>query len=295
MITVCSICRSHFPVLFALMTYHRMYNQVSTTGVTSGAETAYPSGTPMFWCCSCYSIFSFIFCRSLFVLLFFFSRTLFCLTFFDLRTLITPLVSSNSSNVHCRIVFQITSLILNSQEGSCLIYIIDVCLRIIMSITYCAVFVFFLSSSCVLCSQCCHFSGLYILDCLFRFSNVYLYLEYILCFPSTNSAWYRHYVFYFNHHTDLTQKVSIALSNILNYNIISVKLTLLCSRYSRACASYQDFLDIGLLLKMNLLNHRFILTKLKSSLRKFCGHHHDLVDRYGTSVSQMTTEMFHLS
>ena len=37
------------------------------------------------------------------------------------------------------------------------------------------------------------------------------------------------------------------------------------------------------------------LVKLKSSLRKFYGPHHDLVDRYGISVSQMTTDMFHLS
>ena len=79
-------------------------------------------------------------------------------------------------------------------------------------------------------------------------------------------------VFYFNHHTDLTQQVSIALSNILDNNIISVKITLLLSRYSRACGSYQDFLDRGFLLKMNLLNQWFILPKLKSSLRKFCGH-----------------------
>jgi hypothetical protein len=35
--------------------------------------------------------------------------------------------------------------------------------------------------------------------------------------------------------------------------------------------------------------------KLKSSFRKFYGRHHDLVDRYGISVSQMTTDMFHLS
>ena len=33
----------------------------------------------------------------------------------------------------------------------------------------------------------------------------------------------------------------------------------------------------------------------KSSLRKFYGRHHDLVDRYGISVSLMTTDMFHLS
>jgi len=66
-------------------------------------------------------------------------------------------------------------------------------------------------------------------------------------------------------------------------------------RYSRACGSYQDFPDRGLLLTRKLLNQGFILVKLKSSLRKFYGRHHDLVDRYGISVSQMTSDMFHLS
>jgi hypothetical protein len=66
-------------------------------------------------------------------------------------------------------------------------------------------------------------------------------------------------------------------------------------RYSRACGSYQDFLDRGLLLTRKLLNQGFLLVKLKSSLGKCYGHHHDLVDRYGISVSQMTTDMFHLS
>ena len=66
-------------------------------------------------------------------------------------------------------------------------------------------------------------------------------------------------------------------------------------RYSRACGSYQDFLDRGLLLTRKLLNQGFLLVKLKSSLRKFYGHHHDFVDRYVISVSQMTTNMFNLS
>ena len=57
-------------------------------------------------------------------------------------------------------------------------------------------------------------------------------------------------------------------------------------RYSRACGSYQDFLDRGLLLTKKLLNQGFLIVKLKSSLRKFYGRHHDLVDRYGISVSQ---------
>jgi hypothetical protein len=49
-----------------------------------------------------------------------------------------------------------------------------------------------------------------------------------------------------------------------------------------------------LLLKRKLLNQWFLLVKLKSSLRKFYERHHDLVDHYGKSVSQMTTDMFHL-
>ena len=45
----------------------------------------------------------------------------------------------------------------------------------------------------------------------------------------------------------------------------------------------------GLLRTTKLLNQEVLLDKLKLSLRKFYGRHHDLVDRYGISVSQMTT------
>ena len=65
--------------------------------------------------------------------------------------------------------------------------------------------------------------------------------------------------------------------------------------YSRACGSYQDFTDRGLLLTRKLLNKGFLLARLKSSLRNFYGRHYDFVDRYGISVSQMTTDMFQLS
>ncbi len=68
-------------------------------------------------------------------------------------------------------------------------------------------------------------------------------------------------------------------------------------RYFKACGSYQDFLNRGLLLTRKLLNQEFLLVKLKSSLRKVYSRHHGLVDRYRISVSQMTTDhdMFHLS
>ena len=57
----------------------------------------------------------------------------------------------------------------------------------------------------------------------------------------------------------------------------------------------QDFLDRGLLLTSKLLNQGFLLVKLKSSLRTCYSRHHDLVNREGASVSQMTTDMFRLS
>ena len=57
--------------------------------------------------------------------------------------------------------------------------------------------------------------------------------------------------------------------------------------YSRACGSHQDFLDRGLLRTRKLLNQGFILVKLKSSLRKFSGRHHDLVNHYELSVSRI--------
>ena len=67
-------------------------------------------------------------------------------------------------------------------------------------------------------------------------------------------------------------------------------------QYSRACGSYQDFFDKGLLLIRKLRSQGFRWVKLKSSLfSTFYGRHRDLVDRYGIYVSQMTTDMFHLS
>ena len=59
-------------------------------------------------------------------------------------------------------------------------------------------------------------------------------------------------------------------------------------RHSRFAGSYHDFLDRGLLLTRKLLNQGFLLVKLKSSLRKIYGRHHDFVDRYGIYISQMT-------
>ena len=64
-------------------------------------------------------------------------------------------------------------------------------------------------------------------------------------------------------------------------------------RYSRACAQYSDFLDdIVQLLTQRLLKQGYVPPKLKSSLHIFYGRHHNLVDRYEISISQMTLDGF---
>ena len=48
----------------------------------------------------------------------------------------------------------------------------------------------------------------------------------------------------------------------------------------------------GCLLTRKLLNQGFLVVTFKSPFQKFYSRHHDLVNRYGTSVSQMTTDIF---
>ena len=79
-------------------------------------------------------------------------------------------------------------------------------------------------------------------------------------------------------------KTRFLCSNITAAPVCGVHVSQLI-RYSRACGSYQDYRDRGLLLTRKLLNQGFLFVKLRSSLRMFYGHHHDLVDRYGMSVS----------
>ena len=63
-------------------------------------------------------------------------------------------------------------------------------------------------------------------------------------------------------------------------------------RYSRACSHYNDFLARAKVLTQRLLLQQFLLPMLKSSFKKFYGRHHDLVDRYKSSVRSMMTDIF---
>jgi hypothetical protein len=56
-------------------------------------------------------------------------------------------------------------------------------------------------------------------------------------------------------------------------------------------SQYHYSLDRWLLLTMKLLNQGFLVIKLKSLLQKHYGRQHDLIDRYGVTVSQKITYM----
>ena len=67
----------------------------------------------------------------------------------------------------------------------------------------------------------------------------------------------------------------------------------ICSNFP-AAPTYGVYISLdAIFLDRSLV--KFLLAKLNSSLGKLYGRYHDLVDHYGISVSQITTDMFHLS
>ena len=58
-------------------------------------------------------------------------------------------------------------------------------------------------------------------------------------------------------------------------------------RYSRVCTQYSDLLDraVG--------TQYYVAPMLRSLLCKFYRHHHELVDQYEISISQMAVDFFH--
>jgi hypothetical protein len=60
-----------------------------------------------------------------------------------------------------------------------------------------------------------------------------------------------------------------------SFSSVKIQIFLFCSDFR-----HPQFLDMG---------------KVEVITSKIYGRHHDLVDRYGISVSQMTTDMFDLS
>ena len=57
-------------------------------------------------------------------------------------------------------------------------------------------------------------------------------------------------------------------------------------------AQYSDFLDRAQLLTQKLHKQGYAVPMLKSTIQAFYGRHHELVDSYEISISQMTMDRF---
>ena len=100
-------------------------------------------------------------------------------------------------------------------------------------------------------------------------------------------------------HTGLLKKNQKKLARSFNFTFryIDDVLSLNNSRFGNFVdriypieLEIKDTTDTDRLLHtLKLPNQGFLLVKLKSSLQKFYGRHHNLIDCYGISVSQMTT------
>ena len=62
-------------------------------------------------------------------------------------------------------------------------------------------------------------------------------------------------------------------------------------RYARACYNYEDFVDRGKLLTSKLLSQGYRRAKLVSTLKKFYGRCHDLVDPYCVAASKLVSDL----
>ena len=63
-------------------------------------------------------------------------------------------------------------------------------------------------------------------------------------------------------------------------------------RYARASSEYRSFLHRGKLLTNKLLTQGYCKPRLIKIIKKFYGRHHEVVDKFGVSVSKMILDVF---
>ena len=63
-------------------------------------------------------------------------------------------------------------------------------------------------------------------------------------------------------------------------------------RYARASSEYRSFLHRGKLLTNKLLTQGYCKPMLIKTIKKFYGRHHEIVDKFGVSVSKMILDIF---
>ena len=62
-------------------------------------------------------------------------------------------------------------------------------------------------------------------------------------------------------------------------------------RYARSSTNYSDFVKRSSKLVKKLKNQGFSLTRLRNSFKKFYGRHHDIITKYGMSMSNIASDI----
>ena len=84
-----------------------------------------------------------------------------------------------------------------------------------------------------------------------------------------------------------SQNFPFLSSNLLSAPLYGVYVSQ-WKRYAHACSHYPDFIYRNVLLTQKLLEQSYEKDRLKMTLRKFYGHHHQLVEPYDVSLSKLT-------
>ena len=66
-------------------------------------------------------------------------------------------------------------------------------------------------------------------------------------------------------------------------------------RYARASTEYDSFLNRGRLLTNKLFTQRYCKPRLIKTIKKFYGRHHDIVDKFGVSISKLVSDIYDTS
>ena len=101
---------------------------------------------------------------------------------------------------------------------------------------------------------------------------------------------------YRKHYVPFVTCIYGILSYYINrYDVIVTNAYKRMNKETRFISILKSIVDLHRDKLLFMLKQEFQMVKLKSSLRKFYGRYHELVDRYGITVSQMISDMFLMS
>ena len=127
------------------------------------------------------------------------------------------------------------------------------------------------------------------------FNSSFRYVHDILSLNNSRFGYYLHIIY----QNEIVLKRDDFTIPVVNFPLISSNMQTSPAygvyisqilRYSMACAQYSNCRG-----RSKLIKQGYVASRLKSSLQKLYGRHHELVDHYEISISPMTMNLFLLT